>query len=106
MTVPPDWLVSAERFAARRGEYLMRHGTMRVMPHRPTMPNLQTPHSQDELYLIVRGTGRFTKNGETAAVGAGDALFVEAGAEHHFDEIDDDFWLWIVFWGPEGGEPN
>ena len=99
-----DWVVRADEFATRRGEYLMRHGTMRAMPHRPATPNLQTPHIQDELYLVMRGGGNFTKNGETVRFGAGDAIFVEAGAEHRFEAMDDDVWLWIVFWGPEGGE--
>ena len=101
-----NWLVRADDFAARRGEYLMRHGTMRAMPHRPTMPNRQSPHGQDELYLVMRGGGTFTKNGETVRFGPGDAIFVEAGAEHRFEAIDDDLWLWIVFWGPEGGEDS
>ena len=100
------WLVRADDFAARRGEYLMRHGSMRAMPHRPTMPNRQSPHTQDELYLVMRGGGAFTKNGETVRFGPGDAIFVEAGAEHRFEAIDDDLLLWIVFWGPDGGEED
>jgi mannose-6-phosphate isomerase-like protein (cupin superfamily) len=99
-----DWLVSREQFEAQRSNYFVRHGTMRMTLHKPILPNVQTPHEQDELYLIQCGCGRFTKSGETRAFGPGDAIFVEAGAEHRFDEISEDTLLWILFWGPPGGE--
>ena len=96
-----DWLVSAAEFAAQRSDYFARHGTMRMTLHTPRMPNVQAPHDQDELYLILRGHGRFEKAGEVRAFGPGDAIFVEAGAEHSFVERSDDTELWILFWGPE-----
>jgi quercetin dioxygenase-like cupin family protein len=35
---------------------------------------------------------------------AGDALFVAAGRPHRFENFSDDFVVWVVFYGPEGGE--
>ena len=99
-----DWLVTADEFEANRSAYFVRHGTMRMTLHQPIMPNRQQPHDQDEFYLVVRGRGRFTKAGETRDFAAGDAIFVEAGAEHRFDAISDDTLVWIQFWGPPGGE--
>ena len=99
-----DWLVSADRFKAQLGEYLLRHGTMRTMLYRPDFPNIQTPHSQNELYLIAQGSGTFTKDGETRAFGPGEAIFVEAGIDHRFEEFGEDLLAWVIFWGPEGGE--
>jgi mannose-6-phosphate isomerase-like protein (cupin superfamily) len=64
----------------------------------------QTPHSQDELYIVLAGSGTFFKNGETRPFRAGDVIFVEAGAEHRFQNFSEDFETWVVFWGPEGGE--
>ena len=101
---PTDWLIAHAEFAAHKGEDRFRHGSMRMKLHTPRMPNLQAPHEQDELYLIVSGHGRFTKEGKTRAFGPGDAIFVEAGADHRFDEISEDTLLWIQFWGPPGGE--
>tara|TARA_R110002073_G_scaffold49320_2_gene131727 strand:- start:169 stop:279 length:111 start_codon:yes stop_codon:yes gene_type:complete len=31
-------------------------------------------------------------------------IFVEAGAEHRFENFSEDFSTWVVFWGAEGGE--
>jgi hypothetical protein len=31
-------------------------------------------------------------------------LFVPAGVEHRFEDFSDDFAVWVVFWGPDGGE--
>ena len=101
---PENWLVTHAEFLAHKSEDRLRHGSFRMKLHTPNMPNVQQPHDQDELYLIVTGNGRFTKRGETRAFGPGDAIFVEAGADHRFDEISDDTLLWILFWGPPGGE--
>lgn len=98
------WLVTYKDFLAHKGQDRLRHGSFRMKLHTPTMPNVQQPHEQDELYLIVSGQGRFTKAGQTCSFGPGDAIFVEAGAEHCFEEISADTLLWILFWGPPGGE--
>lgn len=34
----------------------------------------------------------------------GDFLFVPAGVEHRFEEFTDDLAVWVVFYGPDGGE--
>lgn len=99
-----DWLVTRAEFAERHDEYFVHHGTMRMRMDRPTMPNVQEPHEQDELYLIISGSGRFVKAGEERAFSAGDAIFAEAGCEHHFAEITPDMRMWILYWGPDGGE--
>ena len=39
------------------------------------------------------------------AVKPGDALFVPAGTEHRFEAMSLDFGAWMIFYGPEGGEP-
>jgi len=31
-------------------------------------------------------------------------LFVHAGVEHRFEEFTNDLSMWVVFWGPDGGE--
>jgi mannose-6-phosphate isomerase-like protein (cupin superfamily) len=70
-------------------------------------PNRQTPHTKDEIYVIVRGHGVLYHDGKRDAFAAGDLLFVAAGTEHYFEEFSDDLAVWVVFYGAEGGEaPN
>ena len=38
----------------------MAHGTMSVELYKPDKIDLQTPHEQDELYVILVGTGFFS----------------------------------------------
>ncbi|MGN6374262.1 MAG: cupin domain-containing protein [Sphingomonas sp.] len=87
-----------------RAAYGIRHGTMRVGLYAPRGADDQTPHSQDELYIIASGTGFFIKVDERVPFAPGDVLFVEAGAVHRFEDFSDDFTTWVIFWGPEGGE--
>jgi len=35
---------------------------------------------------------------------AGDFLCALAGAERRFDNFSDDLAVWVIFYGPEGGE--
>ncbi len=90
--------------AASRVHYALRHGSMKFGLYAPRDKDPQTPHLQDELYIIVSGTGQFVKDGERRPFKPQDVIFVEAGADHRFTEFTDDFATWVVFWGPEGGE--
>ena len=83
---------------------LMAHGTMALEIFAPRGEDHQTPHAQDELYIVAAGTADFTSDGETGPVKAGDALFVRAGVLHRFSRMSSDFVTWVVFWGPDGGE--
>lgn len=83
---------------------LLRHGTLNVKLSLPVRPNVQTPHDQDEVYVILRGRGIIVHNGQRDQCEAGDLLFVSAGSEHHFEDFTDDLAVWVVFFGPQGGE--
>jgi mannose-6-phosphate isomerase-like protein (cupin superfamily) len=83
---------------------LFRHGTLLVKLYAPRDHDPQTPHTRDEIYVIARGTGRFW-NGETRKVfQPGDWLFAAAGHPHRFEDFTDDFAVWVMYYGPEGGE--
>lgn len=105
-----DWRVSlAEAKAApipegARSALLMRHGSMSLRYYAPRGRDEQTPHQQDELYVVAAGSGRFALGEERRPFGPGDVLFAPAGAVHRFEECSDDFAAWVVFYGPEGGE--
>lgn len=83
---------------------LMDRGTLKVKLSCPVPPNRQAPHTQDELYVIVRGRGVLVHDGRKDAFETGDLMFVAAGTEHHFEDFSDDLTVWVAFFGPEGGE--
>ena len=87
-------------------EKVMEHGTMSVEIYRPINTDLQTPHRQDELYVVINGTGEFLNDGKRTAFKPGDVLFVPAGVEHRFENFTDDFLTWVIFYGPQGGEKS
>ena len=44
----------------------------------------QQPHKDDEIYVVLEGTGVLQVEGEEIPVREGSAVFVEAGADHRF----------------------
>ena len=64
----------------------------------------QTPHTRDEVYIVISGSGWFVNGPARERFGPGDFLFVPAGVDHRFEEFTDDLAVWVVFYGPEGGE--
>jgi mannose-6-phosphate isomerase-like protein (cupin superfamily) len=90
--------------AAFRFHTGLRNGSMRLGLYAPRGDDPEGPHQQDELYIILRGTGTLMRDGVSAAFGPHDALFVAAGTPHHFTGFTDDFACWVIFWGPGGGE--
>jgi mannose-6-phosphate isomerase-like protein (cupin superfamily) len=83
---------------------LFRHGTLSVELYGPKGHDPQSPHSKDEVYVVAAGTGQFRNGAERHRFGPGDVLFVPAGVEHRFEEFSDDLAVWVIFYGPEGGE--
>jgi mannose-6-phosphate isomerase-like protein (cupin superfamily) len=83
---------------------LLRHGTLHVKLSLPVRPNVQTPHEQDEVYVIVRGHGVLVHDGNRDQCQPGDLMFIAAGTDHHFEDFTDDLAVWVVFFGPPGGE--
>jgi mannose-6-phosphate isomerase-like protein (cupin superfamily) len=47
-------------------------------------PDHQEAHEDDELYVVLAGSGVLTVEGETIPVEEGKAAFVPAGADHRF----------------------
>jgi mannose-6-phosphate isomerase-like protein (cupin superfamily) len=80
------------------------HGSLTVEIFAPQVIDTQQPHSRDEAYIVIRGSGEFLNGAARSQVAAGDFLFVPAGVEHRFEDFSDDLLLWVIFYGPEGGE--
>lgn len=104
-----DFRVTVEEALAglapdRRYTVVYRHGSLEVGLYAPRGEDRQSPHDQDEVYVVVRGTGTFVQGGERRPFGPGDFLFVPAGVEHRFEAFSDDLVVWVLFYGPRGGE--
>ncbi|MGC4047300.1 MAG: cupin domain-containing protein [Armatimonas sp.] len=83
---------------------VFQHGTLSVEVYKPEKIDRQQPHTRDEIYVVISGTGWFV-NGETRqSFAPGEFLFVPAGVVHRFEDFTDDFATWVFFYGPEGGE--
>ena len=82
----------------------LEHGTLLAKLYAPRGHDPQKPHTRDEAYIVVSGTGTFVAGDKRSPVGPGDFLFVPAHVVHRFENFSDDLKLWVVFYGPEGGE--
>ena len=90
--------------AAGRSAEVFTHGTLLVKVYAPRGSDPQTPHTRDEIYVVVRGTGKFYDGEGRRHFGPGDFLFAPAGTVHRFEEFSDDLAVWVMYFGPEGGE--
>jgi mannose-6-phosphate isomerase-like protein (cupin superfamily) len=90
--------------AGERFVELFRHGALVVEIYAPRGADLQIPHTRDEVYVVAAGTGTFFDGEDRRPFVPGDLLFVPAGVPHRFEDFTDDFAVWVVFYGPEGGE--
>ena len=57
----------------------------------------KNPHTEDEIYYIVSGSGKLRVGDETHTIDAGDVVHVERGLEHDFFDIDEEIVALIVF---------
>jgi len=92
-----------------RSVLLFEHGTLQVKMYVPRDSNgelidPQTPHTRDELYVVARGNGVFFNGESRRKFEIGDLIFAPAGSQHRFEDFSEDFAVWVMFYGPEGGE--
>jgi mannose-6-phosphate isomerase-like protein (cupin superfamily) len=59
----------------------------------------QSPHTEDEIYMVTTGRATISTPAGSAEVGPGSVIFVPAGEEHRFTEVTEDLALLVVF-GP------
>jgi mannose-6-phosphate isomerase-like protein (cupin superfamily) len=59
--------------------------------------DMQAPHLEDEIYLVVRGRAQLRIAGETRHVGPGQLLYVRATSEHSFFDIQEDLTVIAIF---------
>src|SRR5215210_5649773 len=91
MTVPSAAFEISQvtrRLEAGRGGYEVVHASpglevgvyVLVAPE----PDRQQPHADDEVYVVLEGSGILNVEGEAIPVVEGQAIFVPAGASHQF----------------------
>jgi mannose-6-phosphate isomerase-like protein (cupin superfamily) len=89
---------------AERSTTLLEHGSLALKVYAPRGSDPQQPHTRDEVYVVAQGGGWFVVGESRERFAVGDALFVPAGVPHRFEEFSDDLAVWVMFYGPEGGE--
>ncbi len=80
---------------------VIQDGNMKVEYFSPKHLDRQSPHSKDELYIIISGNSEFLREEEIINCTAGDVLFVPAKMEHRFMNFSEDFATWVVFYGED-----
>ncbi|WP_062428604.1 cupin domain-containing protein [Herbidospora daliensis] len=66
----------------------------------------QSPHTEDEIYVVTTGRARIVTPTGEAQVGPGAVIFVPAGEDHRFVDVTEDLTLLVVFgpaYGSRGG---
>jgi mannose-6-phosphate isomerase-like protein (cupin superfamily) len=92
---------AGERYAS-----LIDYGTLTVELYAPRGTDPQAPHTRDEVYVVMAGTGRFINGPDRHDFGPGDVLFVPANVPHRFEEFTDDLTLWAIFCSPQNENPG
>jgi mannose-6-phosphate isomerase-like protein (cupin superfamily) len=90
------WLEFLRLPALSMGIYHLRSGSS----------DLQQPHTEDEVYYVLSGRGRFRAGNEQLDVRPGTLLFVEKAVKHRFFEITEDLTVLVFFAPAEGSMTN
>jgi mannose-6-phosphate isomerase-like protein (cupin superfamily) len=64
--------------------------------------DMQAPHLEDEVYVVIEGRARLKVDGVEQDVAPGTVLFVAATTEHSFFDVTEDLILLAMF-GPTSG---
>jgi mannose-6-phosphate isomerase-like protein (cupin superfamily) len=98
-----DELRTARESLDRLYHEFLRVPTMSVgyyrLPAGGTDP--QSPHLEDEVYVVVGGRAQVTVGAEERDIRPGDTIFVGANVPHRFHDIAEDLELIVVFAPPE-----
>lgn len=78
---------------------VLRHDSMSCGIYRLAANGIddQVPHYEDEIYIVLHGTGRLKVGDEDIAVGPGSLVFVAAHVEHRFHDFAEDLEILVLF---------
>jgi mannose-6-phosphate isomerase-like protein (cupin superfamily) len=57
----------------------------------------QTPHTEDEIYVVIAGRATLEAGQERAAVGPGSVMYVPAGEVHRFTDVTENLAILVLF---------
>src|SRR5215813_8643998 len=57
----------------------------------------QSPHTEDEIYVVTAGRATFQAGEERVAVGAGSVIYVPAGEVHCFTDVTHNLAAVVIF---------
>ena len=106
----PGWRGTVDHWLAEvpgdgiRSVSAFRRGSLEIKLYAPRGEDPQSPHGRDEVYVVARGRGTAAIGGERRRFGPADAIFVPASMTHRFEDFTDDLAIWVMFYGPPGGE--
>jgi len=83
---------------------LFKRGSAELIVYAPKGTDEQEVHDQDEFYFITSGSGKFFNGESVQKFKPADVIFVAAGVQHRFLDFTDDLSMWVLFYGPKGGE--
>jgi mannose-6-phosphate isomerase-like protein (cupin superfamily) len=63
----------------------------------------QQPHTEDEVYHVIRGRATIRVADEDRPVGPGSVVYVAAGVPHRFHDIQEELEILVVFTPAEDG---
>ena len=104
VTRPEPWLQRLPLPDGSRSLVVFEHESLTAKIYAPVGEDLQQPHRRDEVYVVGRGTATFVHGEERSTATEGSILFAPAAMPHRFEELSDDFFVWVFFYGPDDGE--
>ena len=85
---------------------MIDYGMLTVEIYAPRGVDPQKPHTRDEVYVVMSGTGSFVNGPDRHEFGPGDVLFVPANVPHRFEDFTHDLTLWAIFCSPQNENPR
>jgi len=64
--------------------------------------DLQQPHTEDEIYVVIAGRAELQTPTERVPVGPSSVIYVPAGEPHRFVNLTEPLTVLVVFAPPEG----
>jgi mannose-6-phosphate isomerase-like protein (cupin superfamily) len=90
LSVPPgtydEWVRTP---SMRCGTYVLGAGAT----------DTQSPHDEDEVYVVLAGAGTVEVDGRRTPVQQGSLVYVAAGVDHRFVDVTEQLTLLVVFGG-------
>ncbi len=78
---------------------IFKHGLLELEYYKPVGQDPQQPHTRDEVYFVISGTGWFAQGNGRQRFGPGEVLYAPAGSPHRFEDFSEDFSTWAIFSG-------